>query len=59
MVYGQHLDINAETKINEQSIENIHTKNWQAYRVFCDVGQIGNDNFEEKDFIKSFGNKLV
>ena len=26
MVYGQHLDINAETKkINEQSIENIHT----------------------------------
>ena len=60
MVYGQHLDINAETKkINEQSIENIHTlKTGKLIECSVMLGQIGNDNFEEKDFIKSFGNKI-
>ena len=60
MVYGQHLDINAETKkINEQSIENIHTlKTGKLIECSVMLGQIGNDNFEEKGFIKSFGNKI-
>ena len=60
MVYGQHLDINAETKkINEQLIENIHTlKTGKLIECSVMLGQIGNDNFEEKDFIKSFGNKI-
>ena len=60
MVYGQHLDINAETKkINEQSIENIHTlKTGKLIECSVMLGQIGNENFEEKDFIKSFGNKI-
>ena len=60
MVYGQYLDINAETKkINEQSIENIHTlKTGKLIECSVMLGQIGNNNFEEKDFIKSFGNKI-
>ena len=60
MVYGQYLDMNAETKkINEQSIENIHTlKTGKLIECSVMLGQIGNNNFEEKDFIKSFGNKI-
>ena len=60
MVYGQYLDMNAETKkINEQSIENIHTlKTGKLIECSVMLGQIGNNNFEENDFIKSFGNKI-
>ena len=60
MVYGQHLDINAETKkINEQSIENIHIlKTGRLIECSVMLGQIGNDDFEEKDLIRSFGNKI-
>ena len=60
MVYGQYLDMNAETKkINEQSIENIHTlKTGKLIECSVMLGQIGNNNFEGKDFIKSFGNKI-
>ena len=60
MVYGQHLDINAETKkINEQSIENIHIlKTGRLIECSVMLGQIGNEDLEEKDLIKSFGNKI-
>ena len=60
MVYGQHLDINAETKkINEQSIENIHIlKTGRLIECSVMLGQIGNEDFEEKDLIRSFGNKI-
>ena len=60
MVYGQYLDMNAETKkINEQSIENIHTlKTGKLIECSVMLGQIGNNNLEEKNFIKSFGNKI-
>jgi len=60
MVYGQHLDINAETKkINEQSIENIHIlKTGRLIECSVMLGQIGNEDLEEKDLIRSFGNKI-
>jgi len=60
MVYGQHLDINAETKkINEQSIEDIHIlKTGKLIECSVMLGQIGNENFEEKNLIKSFGDKI-
>ena len=60
MVYGQHLDINAETKkINEKSIENIHIlKTGKLIECSVMLGQIGNENFEEKNLIKSFGDKI-
>ena len=60
MVYGQHLDINAETKeTNEQSIENIHTlKTGKLIECSVMLGQIGNENLEEKNLISSFGEKI-
>ena len=60
MVYGQHLDINAETKkINEQSIENIHIlKTGRLIECSVMLGQIGNEDLEEKDLLRSFGNKI-
>ncbi len=60
MVYGQHLDINAETKkINEQSIENIHIlKTGRLIECSVMLGQIGNEDLEEKDLMRSFGNKI-
>ena len=60
MVYGQHLDINAETKkINEQSIENIHIlKTGRLIECSVMLGQIGNEDLEEKDLIRRFGNKI-
>ncbi len=60
MVYGQHLDINAETKkINEQSIENIHIlKTGRLIECSVMLGQIGNEDLEEKDLIRSFGKKI-
>ncbi len=60
MVYGQHLDINAETKkINEQSIENIHIlKTGRLIECSVMLGQIGNEDLEEKELMKSFGNKI-
>ena len=60
MVYGQHLDINAETKkINEQSIENIHIlKTGRLIECSVMLGQIGNEYLEEKDLMRSFGNKI-
>ena len=60
MVYGQYLDVNAETnKINEQSIENIHTlKTGKLIECSVMLGQIGNEDLEEKNLMKSFGNKI-
>jgi geranylgeranyl pyrophosphate synthase len=60
MVYGQYLDINAETKkINEQAIENIHIlKTGRLIECSVMLGQIGNENLEEKDLMRSFGNKI-
>ena len=60
MVYGQHLDINAEIKkINEQSIENIHIlKTGRLIECSVMLGQIGNEDLEEKELMKSFGNKI-
>ena len=60
MVYGQHLDINAETKkINEQSIENIHIlKTGRLIECSVMLGQIGNEDLEEKNLMRSFGNKI-
>ena len=60
MVYGQHLDINAETKkINEQSIENIHIlKTGRLIECSVMLGQIGNEDLEEKDLMRSFGDKI-
>ena len=60
MVYGQHLDINAETKkINEQSIENIHIlKTGKLIECSVMLGQIGNEDYEEKDLMRSFGDKI-
>ncbi len=60
MVYGQHLDINAEAKnINEQSIENIHIlKTGRLIECSVMLGQIGNEDLEEKDLMRSFGNKI-
>ena len=60
MVYGQHLDINAEIKkINEQSIENIHIlKTGRLIECSVMLGQIGNEDLEEKNLMRSFGNKI-
>ena len=60
MVYGQHLDINAETKkINEQSIENIHIlKTGRLIECSVMLGQIGNEDLKEKNLMKSFGDKI-
>ena len=60
MVYGQHLDINAETKkINEQSIENIHIlKTGKLIECSVMLGQIGNEDLQEKDLMRSFGDKI-
>ena len=60
MVYGQYLDINAETKkINELSIENIHIlKTGRLIECSVMLGQIGNEDLEEKNLMKSFGDKI-
>ncbi|MDC2972916.1 polyprenyl synthetase family protein [Gammaproteobacteria bacterium] len=60
MVYGQYLDINAETKkINEQAIKNIHTlKTGKLIECSVMLGQIGNEDLEEKNQMRSFGDKI-
>ena len=60
MVYGQYLDINAETKkINELSIENIHIlKTGRLIECSVMLGQIGNEDLKEKNLMKSFGDKI-
>ena len=51
---------NAETKkINEQSIENIHTlKTGKLIECSVMLGQIGNKDLKEKNLMKSFGDKI-
>ena len=48
-----------QTKINEQSIENIHIlKTGRLIECSVMLGQIGNEDLEEKELMKSFGNKI-
>ena len=60
MVYGQHLDINAETKkIDKHSIENIHQlKTGKLIQCSVMLGQISNENNNEINSFKSFGKKI-
>ena len=60
MVYGQHLDINAETKkIDKHSIENIHQlKTGKLIQCSVMLGQIANENNNEINSFKSFGKKI-
>ncbi len=60
MVYGQHLDINAETKkIDKHSIENIHQlKTGKLIQCCVMLGQISNENNNEINSFKSFGKKI-
>ncbi len=60
MVYGQHLDINAETKkIDKHSIENIHQlKTGKLIQCSVMLGQVSNENNNEINSFKSFGKKI-
>ena len=60
MVYGQHLDINAETKkIDKHSIENIHQlKTGKLIQCSVMLGQISNEKNNEINSFKSFGKKI-
>ena len=60
MVFGQYLDINAETKkIDEEMIENIHNlKTGRLIECSVMLGQISNEDDLQKDSIKNFGKKI-
>ena len=60
MVFGQHLDINAETKkVDEEMMENIHNlKTGRLIECSVMLGQISNEDDLQKDFIKNFGKKI-
>ena len=60
MVFGQYLDVNAETKkIDEEMIENIHNlKTGRLIECSVMLGQISNEDDLQKDSIKNFGKKI-
>ncbi len=60
MVYGQHLDINSETKkIDGHLIEDIHIlKTGKLIECSVMLGQIGNEISEEKNHMTNFGRKI-
>jgi len=60
MVFGQHLDINAETKkVDEEMMENIHNlKTGRLIECSVMLGQISNEDDLQKDSIKNFGKKI-
>ena len=60
MVFGQYLDINAETKkIDEEMMENIHNlKTGSLIECSVMLGQISNEDDLQKDSIKNFGKKI-
>ena len=60
MVFGQYLDINAETKkIDEEMMENIHNlKTGRLIECSVMLGQISNEDDLQKDSIKYFGKKI-
>ena len=60
MVFGQYLDINAETKkIDEEMMENIHNlKTGRLIECSAMLGQISNEDDLQKDSIKNFGKKI-
>ena len=60
MVFGQYLDINAETKkIDEEMMENIHNlKTGRLIECSVMLGQISNEDDLQKNAIKNFGKKI-
>ena len=60
MVFGQYLDINAETKkIDEEMMVNIHNlKTGRLIECSVMLGQISNEDDLQKDSIKNFGKKI-
>ena len=60
MVFGQYLDVNAETKkIDEEMIENIHKlKTGRLIECSVMLAQISNEDDLQKDSIKNFGKKI-
>ena len=60
MVFGQYLDINAETKkIDEEMMENIHNlKTGRLIECSVMLGQISNEDDLQRDSIKNFGKKI-
>ena len=60
MVFGQYLDVNAETKkIDEEMMENIHKlKTGRLIECSVMLGQISNEDDLQKDSIKNFGKKI-
>tara|TARA_B100001059_G_scaffold44740_1_gene37121 strand:- start:8167 stop:9036 length:870 start_codon:yes stop_codon:yes gene_type:complete len=60
MVYGQHLDIESESKlIDQRSIENIHAlKTGKLMECSVLFGQIGNPNKNAKKVLNSYGKKI-
>ena len=60
MVFGQYLDINAETKkIDEEMMENIHNlKTGRLIECSVMLGQISNEDALQKNAIKNFGKKI-
>ena len=60
MVFGQYLDINAETKkVDEEMMENIHNlKTGRLIECSVMLGQISNEDDLQKDSIKNFGKKI-
>ena len=60
MVFGQYLDINAETKkIDEEMMENIHNlKTGRLIECSVMLGQISNEDDLQKNSIKNFGKKI-
>ena len=60
MVYGQHLDIESESKlIDKQFIENIHSlKTGKLMECAIMFGQIGNPDKNSKEILNSYGKKI-
>ncbi len=60
MVFGQYLDVNAETKkVDEEMMENIHKlKTGKLIECSVMLGQISNEDDLQKDSIKNFGKKI-
>ena len=60
MVFGQYLDVNAETKkIDEEMMENIHKlKTGKLIECSVMLAQISNEDDLQKDSIKNFGKRI-
>ena len=60
MVFGQYLDVNAETKkVDEEMMENIHKlKTGKLIECSVMLAQISNEDDLQKDSIKNYGKKI-